>query len=219
MTNRALVRRDPQKGKKGFSNQKGFTVIELLIAVAVIAIIASLALPSYRAIVEKRQVTSAAEQLTAFLSSMKGEAVKLNEDLAFVYSASDQCMGFHQPALTGSNTCSCAAASNTCKVSTDLDGQGNSTLTSDRVFRITELREPDVFSSLAMTDGSVLMYDSVRGILEADSTSGLASGMSVSLVSTGDLYALNVQVDRMGRIEICNPTSGSHSAVPGYDDC
>ena len=72
MTNRALVRRDPQKGKKGFSNQKGFTVIELLIVVAVIAIIASLALPSYRAIIEKRQVTSAAERLTAVLSTVKG---------------------------------------------------------------------------------------------------------------------------------------------------
>ena len=73
MPSQAQTRRDPQKGKKGFSTNKGFTVIELMIGIAVVAIIASLALPSYRAIIEKRQVTSAAEQLTAFLGSMKGE--------------------------------------------------------------------------------------------------------------------------------------------------
>ena len=37
MPSSAQTRRDPQQGKKGFSKNKGFTVIELLIAVAVIA--------------------------------------------------------------------------------------------------------------------------------------------------------------------------------------
>ena len=216
MPNRAQSRRDPQQGKNGFSKTRGFTVIELLIVVAVVAIIASLAVPSYQAIVEKWQVTSAAEQMTAFLSSMKGEAVKLNEDLALVYSDEHDCMGFHQPAVTGSDTCSCAAGANTCQVSTDLDGEGNSTQTFDRVLRIDELREPDVFRTLNMAGNSgVLVYDSVRGVLEP----AFATGMSIALESTGGLYALNVQVDRMGRIEICNPTSGSHTPVPGYDDC
>ena len=44
MPNRAHSRRDPQKGKNGFSTSKGFTVIELMIAVGVLAIITSLAL-------------------------------------------------------------------------------------------------------------------------------------------------------------------------------
>ncbi|MBT8046834.1 MAG: prepilin-type N-terminal cleavage/methylation domain-containing protein, partial [Gammaproteobacteria bacterium] len=61
MTSSAQHRKDPQKGKKEFSTTKGFTLIELLIVVAVIAIITSLALPSYRTIIEKRQVTSGAE--------------------------------------------------------------------------------------------------------------------------------------------------------------
>ena len=73
---RAQTRRDPQKGKNGFSAVKGFTLIELMIALGIIAIITSLALPSYRTIIEKRQVTSGAEQLAAFLSSAQMESVK-----------------------------------------------------------------------------------------------------------------------------------------------
>ena len=88
MPTKAQTRRDPQKGKKGFSANKGFTLIELMIGLAVLAIIASLALPSYRSIIEKRQVTSGAEQFAAFFSTVKGQAVKRNSDIAMYPQAS-----------------------------------------------------------------------------------------------------------------------------------
>ena len=92
MPNSAQTRREPQKGKNGFSAQKGFTLIELLIAVAIMAIVASLALPSYRSIVEKRQVTSGAEQLSAFLSAAQTEAIKRNQEVSIVCSVdTGQC--------------------------------------------------------------------------------------------------------------------------------
>jgi prepilin-type N-terminal cleavage/methylation domain-containing protein len=218
MTNLAQNRRDPQKGKKGFSN-KGFTVIEMLITVAVLAIIASLALPSYRSIVEKRQVTSAAEQLTAFLSSMKGEAVKLNEDLALSYSTADQCLGFQQ-ALSA---CDCSADSNSCKVSYDYDRDGTADATVDRAIRYSDFSYPGVVSSIALTNesgadassGTLMVWDSVRGMLD----DGYTEKLSIGLVSASGLYALNVEVDRLGRISICNPATGGEYQVPGYDQC
>ena len=82
MPNSAQTRRDPQKGKNGFSNNKGFTLIELMIAIAVLAIVTSLALPSYRTIIEKRQVTSGAEQFRAFMSSAQFESVRRNQPVA-----------------------------------------------------------------------------------------------------------------------------------------
>ena len=95
MPRKTHTRKDPRKGKKEFSTNKGFTVIELLIAVAVLAIITSLALPSYRAILEKRQVTSGAEQIMAFLSSAQMEAVKRNQFVAVNYqpNGGDWCFG------------------------------------------------------------------------------------------------------------------------------
>ena len=96
MPNRAHSRKDPLKGKKEFSKNKGFTLIELFIVLGVVAILTSLALPSYRTILEKRQVTSGAEQLSAFISAVQFEAVKRGEPLAVYYHArtlADWCIG------------------------------------------------------------------------------------------------------------------------------
>ena len=62
---------------------------------------------------------------------------------------------------------------------------------------------------------SVLVYDSDRGMLDDD----YIEKLSISLVSEGDMYALNVEVDRLGRIYICNPQSDDHTPVPGYKQC
>lgn len=216
MTNRALVRRDPQKGKKGFSNQKGFTVIELLIAVAVIAIIASLALPSYRAIIEKRQVTSAAERLTAVLSAVKSESVKWNKPMAFSASESDECVGIHQ-VLESLPSCSFTAdaENGTCSISCAHPAGHSDYSAVDRAHFFTEFSEKDVVQSISF-DGSndMLVFDPVRGMLD---TSG-DEGLTVELVSTGDMYAMEVGIDRLGRIFICTK-GGQYTPVPGYDTC
>jgi prepilin-type N-terminal cleavage/methylation domain-containing protein len=78
------TRRDPQKGKKEFSTNRGFTIIELMVVIAVVAIITSFALPSYRTLIEKRSVTSGAQQISAFFSAAKMEAIKRNEMIAIL---------------------------------------------------------------------------------------------------------------------------------------
>ena len=96
MPSRAHSRKDPLKGKKEFSTNKGFTLIEVMIVIGVVAILASLALPSYRTILEKRQVTSGAEQISAFISAVQFEAVKRGEPLAVNYLRTDTdtwCLG------------------------------------------------------------------------------------------------------------------------------
>jgi prepilin-type N-terminal cleavage/methylation domain-containing protein len=211
MPSKAHDRRDPQKGKKGFSKSKGFTAIELMIGVAVVAIIASLALPSYRAIIEKRQVTSAAEQLTAFLGSMKGESVKLNEELALSYSANGQCFGFQQTL----DQCDCSAGSNACTISYDYDRDGTVDETLVRSFQLSNLSFPGVVNSVQFSDGDdIMVWEPVRAMLDDD----FADDLTILLVSEGDQYALNLQVDRLGRILICNPV-GDFSKVPGYQAC
>jgi prepilin-type N-terminal cleavage/methylation domain-containing protein len=103
MTTSELFRRDPPKGKKEFSAHKGFTVIELMVVIAVIAIITSYALPSYRTLIEKRQVTSGAEQLGGFLSAVQIEAVKRSENITVSYDADEWCVGI----AVGTDACDC----------------------------------------------------------------------------------------------------------------
>ena len=227
MTTSELFRRDPPKGKKEFSANKGFTVIELMITIGVLAIIASLALPSYRAIIEKRQVTKGAEQLAAFLSQAKSQAVKLNDDVAisYVYDDGDWCMGYSNSGAL----CDCAddTAANYCEISYDYDRDGVLDATEPHAYGSDNFTHPEVLSGITLTaadgaalgDDAVLLYDSVRGMLQVDDAGDQAAAAIFALVSTGGQYALNVEIDRLGRVTLCSPSSDDHSPVPGYPAC
>lgn len=56
--------------------QIGFTLIEMMMVVALIAIVAAFAVPSFSRIVASNQVTSTANGLVGFLGYAKAEAVK-----------------------------------------------------------------------------------------------------------------------------------------------
>ncbi|MCH8227528.1 MAG: prepilin-type N-terminal cleavage/methylation domain-containing protein, partial [Proteobacteria bacterium] len=81
MLSQTQLRRDPHRKGKGIPASDGFTVIELMLVLVVVGSIVALALPSYSTVLEKRQVTSGAEQLSAFLSTAQLEAVKRNENI------------------------------------------------------------------------------------------------------------------------------------------
>jgi prepilin-type N-terminal cleavage/methylation domain-containing protein len=105
----------PQKGKRGFSKHTGFTLIELMLVLAVVAIITSFALPSYRTLIEKRQATSGAEQLAGFVSTAQFEAVKRNENISVSFTRIDSdtwCVG----KVSGTAACDCG----------ELDPEANS---------------------------------------------------------------------------------------------
>ena len=107
----------------------------------------------------------------------------------------------------------------TCQVGYDDNMDGDYERMTNRTFQASALSYPDVISSMTLTGGNdVLVYDSVRGMLKLEDPA-FASGLTVELVSSGGKYALNVQVDRLGRVTMCSPVSVDHSAVPGYASC
>lgn len=201
-----LFRRDPRRGKKEFSAleaNRGFTVVELMVVVGVIAIVASLALPSYRTLIEKRQVTSGAQQIGAFLSAAQLEAVKRNEIVAVHYEFTEEgdwCIG----AVLGAEDCIC---SDDPDVSTcEIDG-------GERVMVPANLNYEEAL--VGMDGDGVFVIDPVRGMM-VDFT----DGPTFWLLSTPEAsYALNITMNPTGRVSICSDPSRADNAVPGFDEC
>jgi len=91
----------------------GFTLIELMITLAVLAILVAIALPSFQATLENRRLSAAADNIYAFISYAKSEAIKKNQSIRFqaTVDGTSWCIGVDDDAAA---VCDCTA--NACEV-------------------------------------------------------------------------------------------------------
>jgi len=68
--------------------QGGFTAIELMVTVAIVAILAALAGPSFRQLIATQRIKSVASALTESLWVARSEALKRNDNVAFNFASS-----------------------------------------------------------------------------------------------------------------------------------
>lgn len=64
---------------RGKAQQRGFTLIELMVTVAIMAILAAIAYPSFTDLIARNRLKGAAEGLFGDLEFAKSEAIKRNE--------------------------------------------------------------------------------------------------------------------------------------------
>lgn len=184
------------------SRHRGFTLVEVMMSVVLLAIGAALALPSYRDMVEKRQVTNGAEQVAAFINTAQGVALKTNQVVTVSYSRTDKdewCIG----AISGATPCVCTqtntAAADYCQIGA-------------QPFLIHQGHAGDRDLMHAMVGDGSYAFDPVRGLFQ-----DLDDALTLELRSQNEDFRLNLVVNNTGRVTLCS--ANSDHAVPGYAVC
>ena len=85
----------------------GFTLIEMLIVLAILAIIATLTAPSLGLIVEKNAIRSVAERIKLDLQWTRTEAIKRSRNLTVYFNKDGGCYGISTKILTNPITADC----------------------------------------------------------------------------------------------------------------
>ena len=193
------------------SNSRGFTIIELVIVVVIVAIGVALAVPSFRSIIEKRQLTSAAEEIAGFMRFAKSEAIKRNEDVIVNIQRSnhtDWCIG----ATLGTTACDCAAAPEFCVIEGVEYLMEQEDVVSDSDYSLMHRME---INGGGTADGN-FSFDPVRGTLLALQPINIQLHSNTGSGDTRE-YQLDVNVLATGRVQICTDTS--RALLKQYPTC
>lgn len=74
--------------------QKGFTVIEMMMVVAILGVLIAIAAPSFSSIIESQRAKSVASDLHTALTLARSEAIKRNRDMTLAAKSSNWINGW-----------------------------------------------------------------------------------------------------------------------------
>ena len=182
--------------------QSGFTLVELMIAVAVMVILAMLAVPSFTTYMEKSRLRGAADDVVNLIAQARQAGVKYDRvvNLAVEGNGNVWCLGANEqgaPASVGdplppAADCDCTEADE-CMV----DNQ-----------RLVVGSTEHAGISLSNPPAS-LTFDGRMGIeKEGDSD-------SIDLTSQNGRYAVTINISPLGQATVCSTTGN----ILGYPEC
>lgn len=89
---------------------KGFTIIELMMVIVIMAILLALATPSVKSMIDKQRVRGTCESIYQNLALARSSAVSLNKDVTFNFRnpGTAWCLGLYDSSVA---SCDCSGAS------------------------------------------------------------------------------------------------------------
>ncbi|MBS99385.1 MAG: hypothetical protein CMI01_12000 [Oceanospirillaceae bacterium] len=195
--------------------QIGFTLIELMIALVVLAVLAVVGAPAMSSFFEKRRVTDAAMAVYSQLQLARSTAIARSENIVFEVRVSDA--GVWTTGFTDKVGCDSSisdvtdASACTVEIDTNLDG----TMDGNELHRLSGADFAGV--TFSTTDDGYA-GDTRRWQLEFDAMRGIVGSSTGTTDATwtsdgGSAFNMTVDVLPLGQVKVCS------SNMPGYGGC
>jgi type IV fimbrial biogenesis protein FimT len=188
------------------SRKSGFTLIELMVTLAVAAILLVVAVPSFVEFIDKARLKGVADGVVDFVNDARVESVKQGTDVAVAFGGTITawCVGANAAVISTANPgdavipaaipCDCSTAS-----SCTIGGQ-------QKAFETASIKGVE----LSAIPASVT-FDSRLGTVKSLGTT------TATLSSPQKMFDLRLTVSPLGHVGLCVPT-GSR-AISGYSSC
>ena len=169
----------------GTSSIKGFTLVEMVVTLAIAAILATIAVPAFDKMLEYLRARRATESMVAAFYNAKSEAIKRNTFIRLVFTTSNAgatwCHG-----LTDVDNCDCTQA-NSCV----LDGV-------ERVVSSTQFR--GISAAVSADSANRFNFNPLRGTVNAG---------NVQFTSDTQGYQSRAVISGVGRITMCSDATAA----------
>lgn len=175
----------------GMRAVSGFTLVELMVALAVVAILVISAMPTFGGLIDKYRLKGAADALQGEVQFARSEAIRRNQAVYLAFG-------------TGANACFAIGTAADCDcVSCDIRTRNTAQFATDF---------PNILIS-SVSAGSVAVGG--FGLQPRQGTSDAAADVAITLTSARSARQLRVVVSLLGLPRVCSP-GGS---LPGYPAC
>jgi type IV fimbrial biogenesis protein FimT len=169
------------------TKHNGFTLLELMIVVAIIGIVSSIAAPSFSDMIETNRLKSVTQSLQDDVQFTRTEAIKKSQNIILVITKTSSTAGDWCYGLSTKATCNCTVtntvAANYCEIKI-VTGAG--------------------FNTTSVSASTAIAFDFRRGTIP--------TAVEVSF-STAHYQASNF-VSEVGRAVICTPTALTSGLIP-----
>lgn len=167
------------------AQRRGFTLVELLVVIALVAIILALVAPSFTSTLARKRLEGVASELATDIQYARSEAVQRNVPVGVVFGTN--CYVVYVLGDTGFPATGCASL--------------GALATALKV-----VQTPEGISLTPPVARAFIAFDPVRGM--AVDTAGLTdlSG-NVNLAHSAGNWQIRATVTKVGRVKLCSPNS------------